>query len=210
MLVIDYKNYLLQRGYSESVAKFYSNKLNKFLKTGYSENDLIGAAFQLFVDYSRGGRFFDVNDHSNTSNALKHLNEYILQDYLENFEIKYVKNRQVFDDTDKHIIQYTIKNKKILILYSDCSKEIKNINDTNYLNLVYLTKNYYNYLSEHNFIYTVHKPALLDYSQPVNYYYTIKNKTASGTEYIFEHDDYKIKNKLNNKYVNIINKILNN
>ena len=56
MLIASYGDFLREEGYPETTVRFYSGRLRRFLKNGYSEADLLGSVDQLIPQYSKGGR----------------------------------------------------------------------------------------------------------------------------------------------------------
>ncbi len=86
-LVDDYKVYLEKtlnsRGkpFSSRVILEYCKALRWFLNQGYTEATLCASVDTLIVDYSRGGRKYDPDDHCDKSSALKQLKNFLVSGY---------------------------------------------------------------------------------------------------------------------------------
>ena len=118
MLIADYGDFLREEGYPETTVRFYGGRLRRFLKNGYSEDDLLGSVDQLIRQYSKGGVYYDPKDHGNTVAALRKLKEYTLNPYIEDFYIIYEKDYSSFVRKDEHVTSYKIQNGKIEVEYS--------------------------------------------------------------------------------------------
>ena len=117
MLIADYGDFLREEGYPETTVRFYSGRLRRFLKNGYSEADLLGSVDQLIPQYSKGGAYYDPKDR-NTVAALKKLKEYTLKPYIEDFFIIYEKGYSSFVRKDEYVSSYKIQNGVIVVEYS--------------------------------------------------------------------------------------------
>ena len=118
MLIADYGDFLREEGYPETTVRFYSGRLRRFLKNGYSEADLLGSVDQLIPQYSKGGVYYEPKDRNNTVAALKKLKEYTLNPYIEAFSIIYEKDYSSFVRKDEHVTSYKIQNGVIEVEYS--------------------------------------------------------------------------------------------
>lgn len=118
MLIARYGDFLREEGYPETTVRFYSGRLRRFLKNGYSEADLLGSVDQLIRQYSKGGVYYDPKDRGNTVAALKKLKEYTLKPYIEDFSITYEKGYSSFVRKDEYVSFYKIQNGKIEVEYS--------------------------------------------------------------------------------------------
>ena len=74
MLIDNYKVFLKKLGHKPSVVSAYTNKLNSFLRRGYSEADLVGGVDNILPKYAPRTELYQ-KDHGQTYNALKKLNE---------------------------------------------------------------------------------------------------------------------------------------
>ncbi len=159
ILLEDFKDYLIDRGYKGSTPQSYPRRIRKFFESGYSINDLIGAIDRLIDNYSHGGQCYDSKDHGNTVAALKRFKEYLchigkLSDGIESrdeLHIKYEKGWSSFVRKDKYVSSYTISNDEIKISYKkgfvDDGVVVKKFSESEYNELIAIMTKYKNHLS---------------------------------------------------------------
>lgn len=216
MLIQKYREYLENKvrkngkKYAESSIKVYISKINQFLDNDFSEKDLIGHIDVLIEEYSKGGSKYNEKDHNNTLNALKRLNDMIVNDYIDNFYIKCESPIQVWQKANKTISSYEIKDGKITITYSNKKKLSKKISDLDYCKLIKFIMRNEQLLSDNNYGSLQYKNNLMDYSQPEHYEYKFGNKSGNDCEFLFESSNSNLDDQIRNDYKNLIDKIIQN
>lgn len=207
MLIDNYKDFLKKSGHKPSVVTAYANKLNSFLRQGYSEADLVGGVDNILPKYSKGTELYK-KDHGQTYNALRKLNEYLIRDFADTLYIKCDKSLQMFSEKNKHWTSYEIKKRNVEITYSDKSKKSTAIDDLTFYVLVKFIKTYKNYLSNEGFSSLVNVPTCFDYTQPYHFDYVFEEKSCKDCEQLFAAEDKKLQDRLNNEYLAIISSFL--
>ncbi len=198
MLIDNYKDYLTKRGYSKSTVNIYALKLQKFLKNGYSENDLCGCVDHLIKEYSKSGTAYSDKDHGITRNALKRLNDYLLREYLDTFYIHHT-SFNTFPSKDKYVIGYTIDKNQIKIVYNKGKNINKKIRDIEYYELLkFLESN-----QQHLCTTVFSTPPMTDAYREV-YSYTFGNISVQNCNDLF---DSNTPSKIRDEYKMLINKI---
>ena len=186
MFLEEYKQFLLGRGKKPGTAKTYVRKLQDILDSGFSVNDLIGAADRLIERYSPGGK-----DHGNTVAALKQLNEFILADVIDTLYIRYVYPHGTFS-VAVYTMEYTIENRRIIVQSNKGKPKSGKIADADYYALVKLLKENEKDLSDASSLYAV-QPTMLDHS-PGYYDYRFGEKSGSRCPQLFA-DNEQAKSK---------------
>ena len=216
MLIQKYREYLENKvrkngkKYAESSIKVYVSKINQFLDNGYSEKDLIGHIDVLIEEYSKGGSKYNEKDHNNTLNALKRLNDMLVNDYIDSFYIKCESSIQVWQKLNKTVMSYEIKNGKITITYRNNKKLSKKISDLDYLKLIKFIMKNEQFLSDNSYSSLQGENNLMDYSQPEHYEYKFGNKSGNDCEFLFESSNSNLDDQIRNDYKNLIDKIIQN
>lgn len=116
MLITDYKNFL-NGTLTPRTINIYAGRLQTFLDSGYSENDLIGAVDILITKHSAGGVNYNPKDSGNTVAALRKLKDYILAPYVKQFSLSYNMGYSSWVDQSRHVHSYAIADFAITIDY---------------------------------------------------------------------------------------------
>jgi hypothetical protein len=207
MLIDNYKDFLEKLGHKPSVVSQYTNKLNSFFRRGYSEADLVGGVDNILPKYAPRTELYQ-KDHGQTYNALKKLNEYLIQDFADTLYIKCDKSPQMFSKRDKHWTSYEIRGRNIEITYSDRSKKSAAIDDLTFYILVKFVKRYKNHLSNEGFSSLRNVPSCFDYTQPYHFDYVFEEKSCEDCEQLFVAENKKLQERLNSEYRAIISPFL--
>ncbi len=207
MLIDNYKDFLEKLGHKPSVVAAYTNKLNSFLRRGCSEADLVGGVDNILPKYAKGTELYQ-KDHGQTYNALKKLNEYLIQDFADTLYIKCDKSPQMFSEGDKHWTSYEIRSRNIEITYSDRSKKSAAIDDLTFYILVKFIKLYKNHLSNEGVSSLRNIPTCFDYAQPYHFDYVFEDKSCEDCEQLFVTEDKKLQDRLICEYSAIISPFL--
>ena len=150
MLIENYKNYL-NGTLSPRTIDIYASKLQTFLNTGYSEDDLIGAVDILIKKHSAGGVNYNPKDSGNTVAALWKLKDYILAPYVEKFSLSYSEGNSSWVEQNRHVHAYTIADFAITIEYHTghfpTRTVTRKLNKKQFYPLIDIFREYHSYLS---------------------------------------------------------------
>ena len=188
MFIQDYVNYLIKKGLSERSARIYARKIQDLLNKGYSKDDICNAIEELIYIYSRGGNCYDPKDHNNTSTALKHLRNMLLEPYAKNFSISYKFDWDMMYRSFEYVSSYEISNGQIEINYAKgyhrpTKTVVKKIPVNRYFELIILMKNYSYWLSDSN-------TAICGFHGTAwSYAYNFKDKSGYNCKWIFDGDE---------------------
>ncbi len=135
---------------SESAIKTYLNRIKRLLDSGYSVNDLCGAADRLWADYGAKGQRYDPKDHGNTRAAIKQVARLVREKILEEYGCPYVSYSVGWSSsrpTGKYEAGYIIDNGEITFLYNigfETGKSVvKELSATNISKLHYIFETAY-------------------------------------------------------------------
>ena len=138
------------KGLSDSAIRIYLSRIRRLMQCGYSVADLCGASDRLWNDYGPNGNRYDPKDHGNTRAALRHLDDYVRMQLLEQYSglyISYEQGWQSFRPLGKYESGYTIQNGVITFSYnrgfSACGNVQKKISTTDLRALIFLLESAY-------------------------------------------------------------------
>ena len=104
----------------ERSIRIYLRKIRNLLDSGFSVEDLCGAADRLYEDYGARGQLYDPKDHGNTRAAVKHVANLVREKLLEECGCPYVsfdKGWSSFRPTGEEETGYVIEDGEITFFY---------------------------------------------------------------------------------------------
>ena len=193
----------------ERSIKIYLNRIRKILDSGYSVNDLCGAADRLWKAYGSKGQLYDAKDHGNTRSAVKHVSDLVREKLLEKQGCPYVSydvGWSSFRPKGWYESGYTLQGGMITFSYNKgfgVSKDIvKKIPTADIRMLIDIFRRAHSkdcLASSGTCISTIH-------GNQNKYDYAYMGEAGSNCCCLFEGDSAYVK-KLNDEYYNLIQKL---